>query len=168
MKSCACCAKRGLRVGFRGRRQRGNLRSSRWNQAGCCYTDLFAGGRQIALPAQAQGVKAHAWGHHILLHHDWTGVAVQSDPFETRCQIQQSSGCLSHTVKWSNFDTYPTSCTVFVCFFRQLLCNRQHLLCCNHPRVKMFCIRVGAPKCILTSAHVGQNALTFSDIVGQR
>ena len=38
-------------------------------------------------------------------------------PFETRCHIRRSSGCLSHTAKCSNFNAHPTSCSVLVRLF---------------------------------------------------
>ena len=48
----------GLRVGFTGCRQDGNLRLLRWNQSGCFFADLFAGGNEVVRAAQAQGLRA--------------------------------------------------------------------------------------------------------------
>ena len=54
-------AQSGLRGGFRGCRQRGKLRPLRWSPPGCCFADLFAGGREVARAAQAQGFTGQAW-----------------------------------------------------------------------------------------------------------
>ena len=54
-------ARIGLRVGYRGCRQRWKLRPRRWNLSGCYFADLFAGGREVARAAQTQGFRAQAW-----------------------------------------------------------------------------------------------------------
>ena len=75
----------GLRVGFRGCRQRGKLRRLRWNPSGCSLVDLFAGGEKLLEPPSST-VQSPSLGHHLRCTTFRSVSKCSPIPFETRHQ----------------------------------------------------------------------------------
>ena len=150
-------ARSGLRVGFTCCSRCALLRAIQWNPSGHYFSNLCCRRRNCSGRPDSR-VQSPSMGHHFLTHN----VSKCSPfPFEIRYQAWKGFSCLSHTVKWSDFNASFASCIVpsFVSVHntksRRHLCSLVSLSCGKRPHIKLSCSLSATPMCILICASLG-------------
>ena len=153
--SCATNTPVATRSGLRC----GKLPPPRWNLSGCFFSDLLCTCKRSCSRRPSSTLQSPTMVHHLRCTTFRPVSKCSPIPIETRQQIWQSSGCLTHTAKWSDFDVSPACCVCWPFCAKQGVPTARDQPCASllwqaPTWQSFFCSLDVTPKCILACASL--------------